>query len=74
MVTPCDLFFPAGSRSWVNIGAKKTEMVVCYVATPKMIEQTKKEIYSIMFGEYIFYTIQEKHCSILVKSYDIDFT
>ena len=55
---PCDLFFPAGSRSWVNIGAKKNEMVVCYVATPKKIEK-QMEIYSIMFGEYIFYTIQE---------------
>ena len=22
---PCDLFFPAGSRSWVNIGAKKRD-------------------------------------------------
>jgi hypothetical protein len=38
--------------------AQKNEMVVCYVATPKKIEK-QMEIYSIMFGEYIFYTIQE---------------
>ena len=53
----CSFF--AGSRSWVNIGAQKKRDGGVLCSNPQK-DRTNREIYSRMFGEYIFYTIQEK--------------